>query len=93
MEQRSKARGKELSQDQILGEGNYTTVESQSLYDGHILALCSAAALNAWDGTEGVGKKTESFTKVMQDPKETFTDFLQRLTSAVNRMNDTKFRS
>lgn len=40
------------------------------------------AALNA----EEVGKKIESFTKVIQGTKETFTDFLQRLISAVNRM-------
>lgn len=43
------------------------------------------AALNACDSTE-VGKKIESFTKVIQGTKETFTDFLQRLISAVNRM-------
>ena len=33
-----------------------------------------------------IGKKIESFTKVKQDPKEAFMDFLQRLTSALNRM-------
>ena len=33
-----------------------------------------------------MGKKIESFTKVIQGPKEAFMDFLQRLTSAVNRM-------
>lgn len=57
-----------------------------SLYDDHTLALCCTAALNAWDRIEEVGKRTESFAKVIQYPKETFTDFLQRLTSAVNRM-------
>ena len=33
-----------------------------------------------------IGKKIELFTKVIQGPKEAFMDFLQRLTSAVNRM-------
>ena len=44
------------------------------------------AALNAWDKIEEVGRKIESFTKVMQGPKKAFMDFLQKLTSAVNRM-------
>ena len=35
---------------------------------------------------EEIGTKVESFAKDIQGPKETFTDFLQRLTSAVNRM-------
>ena len=74
----------EISQDQILGEGNYASLERQSLYCGHILALCSAGVLSAWDRIEEVGKKIES--KVIQDPKETFIDVLQRLTSVVNRI-------
>ena len=40
--------------------------------------------MNAWDRIEEVGKKIESFTKVREGPKETFTDFLHRLTSAIN---------
>ena len=64
---------------QILGEEDYATVERQPLYDGHTLALCHAAALNTWDRNEEVGKKIESFTKVIQGSKET-THFLQRLT-------------
>ena len=42
-------RGMATSQDQLPGEGDYANVERQSLYDGHILTLCCAAALNAWD--------------------------------------------
>ena len=42
--------------------------------------------MNAWDRIGEVGKKIESFTKVIQGPKEVFAGFLQRLTSAVNRM-------
>ena len=33
-----------------------------------------------------IEKKIESFTKVIQGPKEDFTKLLQRLTFAVNRM-------
>ena len=77
-------RGMEISQDQLLGEGVYAIVERQSLHDGHILALCHATALTAWYRIE-IGK-FESFTKVLQGPKEIFLDFWQRFASAVNRM-------
>ena len=70
------------SQDQILGKENYVAIEKQSLYDGHILALCSAAGLSTWDRIVEVGKKT----KVIQGPKVTFMNFLKRLTSTGNRM-------
>ena len=85
IEQRNRARGIEISQDQLLGEGEYADVECQSLYGEHTVALCPMAASNAWNLIEEIGKKLESFTKVVQSPRETFTDFLHRLTSAVNR--------
>ena len=85
VEQRNRARGIEISQDQLLGEGEYADIELQSLYDEHTLVLCRMAALNAWDQIEEIGKKLESFTKVVQSPRETFMDFLHRLTSAVTR--------
>ena len=47
IEKWSRARGREISQDHIPGEGNYAIVERQFLYDGHILTLCQAAALYA----------------------------------------------
>lgn len=52
-------------------------------YDAHTLSLCHTTALNAWDKTEEVGKKTEPLSKVIQGPTKTFPDFLQRLNSAV----------
>ena len=39
IEQWSKARGREISQDQICGEGDYATIERQTVYDDHILNL------------------------------------------------------
>ena len=38
------------------------------------------------DKAEESEKRSEPFTKIIQGPKEAFTDFLQRLTSVVNRM-------
>lgn len=42
-------------------------------------------ALSTWDITEELGEKSTSFTKLILEPTEAFTDFLQRLYSAVNR--------
>ena len=53
--------------------------------DDHTLHLCHTAALNAWGRIGEIGKKIESFTKVVQGPKEALIDFLQSLTS-VNGM-------
>ena len=37
IEQQTKARGKEISKDQILEEGDYATIENQAVYDDHTL--------------------------------------------------------
>ena len=42
--------------------------------------------MNAWGKNEGGGKKIESFTKGLQNPIETFTNFVQRLTLEVKGM-------
>ena len=65
IEQFSKAWGVEVSQDQLLGEGNYDTVERKYLYEDHFLPLCCKAVLSAWDRIKQ-SKKVESFTKVIQ---------------------------
>jgi hypothetical protein len=43
------------------------------------------AALNAWDKVTESGKRHEPLPQVMQGTKETYIDFLQRLTPAVER--------
>ena len=43
------------------------------------------SALRAWDKVAESGKRLEPFTQVIQGPQETFPDFLQRLTLAVER--------
>ena len=48
IEQLSKHRCRKISQDKILGEGGYATIERRAVYDEHTLDLCHTAALNAW---------------------------------------------
>ena len=81
-------RGVDISQEQFLGAGPCAGLQRQRGFDAHTLLLCHLA--NVCDEVEEPGTKSESFT--IQDPKEDFTDFLQRLISGVNRiMSD--FRS
>ena len=67
----------EISPNQLLGEGQYFTIERQSLYDGHTMALYHTGVLNSWNSIEEIRKKIELFTKVIQGPKRIFIDFLE----------------
>ena len=79
-----RVRGLEPSQDQIISEGPQADPVSKDTYNEHILFLCHTVALNSWNKIQKPGKRIESYTKVMQGPRETFSDFLQRLTKVVH---------
>ena len=68
-----------------LGEGCFAEVVVQTVYDEETLALCRLSALKAWDKVAESGKRHEPFTQVIQGPQESFPEFLQRITSAVER--------
>lgn len=67
-----------ISHGQFHGEGNYSDVQRQSIYDYHTLALSHAATLNAWDRVKEVRKIIEPFSKIIQYPKEIFIDFFYK---------------
>ena len=48
---------REISTDQLLGEGCFAEVEVQAVYDEETLALCQMSALKAWDEVEESGEK------------------------------------
>ncbi|XP_052576061.1 limb region 1 protein homolog isoform X1 [Peromyscus californicus insignis] len=85
LEQQGKIRGFVISQDQILGEGCFADRNVQATYDEHTISLCRTAALNAWEKIPEPGKPTEVYTKIFQGPHEPFTDFLQRLNTAITK--------
>lgn len=64
----------------------YTDLQRQFTFDNHTLVLSHSADLNAQKRLEESGQRTESFIKIIEGTKEDFTEFLQRLRSAVNRM-------
>ena len=83
LEQQEKATGIEISLDQIIDEEVYSDPEDQALYNEHTLSLCTTAVLKAWDKIQELGKKVESYLRVKEDQRQPFSDFLQRLTRAV----------
>ena len=83
LQQQESAKGIEVSLDQILGEGLYSDPQEQALYDENILSICATAALRAWDRVQDSGQRVESYVRVKQGQREPFSDFLQRLTKAV----------
>ena len=75
----------DIYQDEFFSEDQYAHSKRQFEFYDHNMALCFSAGLNAQNKAEESRKRTESFTKIIQGPKEVFISFLQRLTSAVNR--------
>lgn len=62
-------RGMEISQDQLLNEGEHADLQRQFRFDDHILAICCTATLDAWDRDEESGKRTDSLLKLYKAPK------------------------
>ncbi|XP_049981111.1 endogenous retrovirus group K member 5 Gag polyprotein-like [Alexandromys fortis] len=83
LEQQEKAKGSDISLDKILGEGLFSDPQEQANLDESILSICTTAALRAWDRVQDPGQRMESFVTIKQGQREPFSDFLQRLTKAV----------
>lgn len=83
MEQWNRTRGIDIVRDQLLGEGPYPHLRIQITLHDAILQQCHTIALNSWDkfGQQG---QSELFTEIIQGSNESFTNFLQRLTTALN---------
>lgn len=61
----------------MLGKGWYSDLHSRHLeFDGAIVEQCGLAPLRAWDKAEEPGKRSTSFTKILQGPGEACTGFL-----------------
>jgi hypothetical protein len=58
-------RGMNISQGQLLVQGQYTELQRQLKWDDHNLELCHLRVLNALDKAEESGNKSEPFTKIL----------------------------
>lgn len=70
--------------DQLLCEGKFADLRQQMPFDGSIIAQCTLVAFRARYKIEEKWKGSIPLTKIMQDSREPFTDFLHRLISALN---------
>lgn len=57
--------------------------ETQVAYDEHIMTLCHTAALNDCNKIQEPEKRSNFYTKVLQDSMECHSEFLQRSTRIV----------
>ena len=65
LEQWGRARGHEIFQDEINGENQYADFQRQCMLGDNNQILCHIQDLNASDRLEELGKRTESFTKII----------------------------
>nr|KAF6418749.1 hypothetical protein HJG63_008771 [Rousettus aegyptiacus] len=71
--------------EELTGTGNFTTIEQQCHSTEETLLQVKLIVLRAWSPVEPPGKHPQSFTKIMQSPGESYTDFLSRLCTAIIR--------
>lgn len=87
VEGRNRTRGNDFVKDSLRGEGLFSELRVQVTFKDAVLEQSHTIALNAWDKLEQQWW-AESFTKI----KESFTDFSQKLTIALNRTSDPSAR-
>ena len=74
-EQQNRAGGDKYSKRPVLSEAQYSDIQEQIQFDDVTIEQCHMVALRAWDKVEDPGKKSNSFTKIIQGSGESFTDF------------------
>ena len=65
--------------DQLIGEGYYAGIQEQVQFEDAIIEKFHLSALKAWYKVEEPGKKSTSFTKIIQGFGEAFTDFFTKI--------------
>lgn len=71
----NKARRMDIVKDQLLGEGQYSDLQQQIRFDDAITEQCHFVALRDQDKVGEPGKRSTSFTKIVQGSGEAFADF------------------
>ena len=84
MEQQNRTRGIDIVKGQLLGESQYSELRAQIMPDDDILAQWYTIDLSAREKDEQHGR-SKSLAKKSHASNESFNDFFQTLTMAVNR--------
>ena len=67
--------GMNIVKDQFLGEGWHCDIQEQIQFDDATIEQCP---LSGWDKVEEAGKRSTSFTKIMQGSGKATTDFFNK---------------
>ncbi|CAM4657264.1 unnamed protein product [Caretta caretta] len=74
--------------DQLVGEGQFATIQMQSQLPQAIFPIISTCAQHAFKKIPDSGKPTKSFVSIRQGASESFLDFTNRLHEAILRQVD-----
>ncbi|XP_030414231.1 uncharacterized protein LOC115649438 [Gopherus evgoodei] len=73
------------TQDMLMGTGTYADPQRQARLDPRILQQSQRLALAAFKDVPQIGKPNPPYAKIVQDPSEPYSTFLDRLREAIDR--------
>ncbi|XP_030437834.1 endogenous retrovirus group K member 7 Gag polyprotein-like [Gopherus evgoodei] len=73
------------TQDMLMGTGVYADPQRQARLDPQILQQSQGLALAAFKDVPHMGKPIPPYAKIVQDPSEPYSTFLDRLREAIDR--------
>jgi len=68
----------------LAGSGQFDTIEAQMQCPPLLHEQLKTVALKSWDRITPQGEPTGSYTKILQGPNESYTNFLARLETAIS---------
>ena len=71
--------------EQLLGIGPWINLQDQVKMNDLAIEQIKQCCLTAWDKIESKGQINTSFQKILQGPKEPYTEFLAHLQEALKR--------
>lgn len=70
--------------DMLTGQGHYAV--DQTTYPWGVYVQVSSTAIRAWKALPNKGGANNQLTKIIQEPQESFSDFVARMTEAAGRI-------
>ncbi|XP_044541053.1 endogenous retrovirus group K member 8 Gag polyprotein-like, partial [Gracilinanus agilis] len=77
--------GIDISYEQLIGEGEFHTLRMQLAYTEQAYNQISVAAERAWQSLPAKDNAPSSLAEIKQRPTEHFSDFIDRLSTAIKR--------
>jgi len=74
----------QITYEMLAGSGQFDTIEAQMQCPPLLHEQLKTVALKSWDRITPQGEPTGSYTKILQGPNESYTNFLARLETAIS---------